>query len=90
MFELALPCFYHTEETSDLLEAGLHFSYKDCNVREVIFYQVGIIAALAKEEGAFTEIKTAGYTVICALPVDVVRERVRQTYLKAAYYGGNS
>lgn len=56
--KIKLPVFYHTEETANEFELGVKYNITDCEIREVIFYDISAIAPYIKDEEEYCTIHT--------------------------------
>lgn len=51
MIPIELPIFFDTKETSYLSKSGMDFLYKDCEVKNVWFFQINYILPITDDDG---------------------------------------
>jgi hypothetical protein len=68
MKPITLPLFYHTEDTSQLSEAGLDYPIADCNVRNSRFYRIDAVLPHKEADGqTFAKVVSGGVQYIVNL-----------------------
>lgn len=56
--KLKLPVFFHTDETANEFELGVKYNITECEVRQVVFYDITAIAPFFKDGKEFCTIHT--------------------------------
>jgi len=51
MIPIELPILFNTDETATLNKAGMDYLYKDCEVKEVLFFNINYIIKIIDDDG---------------------------------------
>lgn len=78
MINVLLPIFFHTSNTSTLKDLDIDYDLSDCEVRDIIFFNIDAICEYCEENTnrKFTSIFAGGNEFICVLQQDKVLEKI--------------
>ena len=76
--KLKLKVLNNTDETSQKNEMGLDFSYNECDVGEVIFYNINAISKVYEDGRYWTEIFSNGRMFISPLQIEEVEKLIEE------------
>lgn len=75
-----LPIFMHTSETATKNKCGIDIDMEDCEVRDIIFFNINAICAYTDDNyslpSPYSEIHANGSEYICALPLEKVKKLI--------------
>lgn len=74
--KLKLKVLNNTDETTQKKEMGLDFSYNECDVGEVIFYNINAISKVYEGGRYYTEIFSNGRMFISPLQLKEVEKLI--------------
>lgn len=77
---VTLPIFIHTDETASLNSLGIAVDIVECEVREMVFFNINAISAYTDDRydlpSPFSEVHANGSDYICALSIDKLKQKL--------------
>lgn len=77
---VTLPIFIHTDETASLNSLGIAVDIAECEVREMVFFNINAISAYTDDRydlpSPFSEVHANGSDYICALSIDKLKQKL--------------
>lgn len=77
---VTLPIFIHTDETASLNSLGIAVDIVECEVREMVFFNINAISAYTDDRydlpSPFSEVHANGSEYICALSIDKLKQKL--------------
>jgi hypothetical protein len=78
MLPIELPVFFNTNETKSLNVAGVNYLYKDCEVKEVCFFNITYIHKIIDDDGSeYSKIGVNGDTFIVNMNYNQLIEYIK-------------
>jgi hypothetical protein len=76
--KINLPIFFHTDNTSDLLNLSIDYKLSDCEIRQVTFYVINAIAPYIEDGKVYTTIHSNGDNFVCPLNIKEVEKIINE------------
>lgn len=77
---VTLPIFIHTDETASLKRLGIAIDIAECEVREMVFFNINAISAYTDDRydlpSPFSEVHANGSDYICAMSIDKLKQKL--------------
>lgn len=73
---ITLDIFFHTEETSNMEDAGLDYDIEDCEIRQITFYQISHIKPRKEGKKWFTAICANATEYVSPITYDKVKAEI--------------
>lgn len=77
---VTLPIFIHTDETASLNSLGIAVDIAECEVREMVFFNINSISAYTDDRydlpSPFSEVHANGSDYICAMSIDKLKQKL--------------
>ena len=77
---VTLPIFIHTDETASLNSLGIAVDIVECEVREMVFFNINAISAYTDDRydlpSPFSEVHANGSDYICAMSIDKLKQKL--------------
>ena len=77
---VTLPIFIHTDETASLKNLGIAIDIAECEVREMVFFNINAISAYTDDRydlpSPFSEVHANGSDYICAMSIDKLKQKL--------------
>mgnify|MGYP000278841444 FL=1 len=77
---VTLPIFIHTDETASLKSLGIAIDIAECEVREMVFFNINAISAYTDDRydlpSPFSEVHANGSDYICAMSIDKLKQKL--------------
>ena len=77
---VTLPIFMHTDETASLNSLGIAVDIAECEVREMVFFNINSISAYTDDRydlpSPFSEVHANGSEYICAMSIDKLKQKL--------------
>ena len=76
---IILPIFHHTDQSATLKDCGIDYTFEDnCEIREIIFYQINAISEYLDDGKSYTSIHSNGSEYISSLNIKEVKKIIQQ------------
>ena len=77
MTPIKLPVFHHTDNSTTLKDCGIEYTLENnCEVREIIFYQINAISEYIEGDNNYTSIHSNGTEYICTMSLNEVLKSI--------------
>lgn len=77
---VTLPIFIHTDETASLKRLGIAIDIAECEVREMVFFNINSISAYTDDRydlpSPFSYVHANGSDYICAMSIDKLKQKL--------------
>ena len=77
---VTLPIFIHTDETASLNSLGIAVDIAECEVREMVFFNINAISAYTDDRydfpSPFSVVHVNGSDYICAMSIDKLKQKL--------------
>lgn len=74
--KIKLPIFFMNNQTKQLAELDIPYKFEDCDVRDIIFYEITAIGPFEEDGQQYTDIWAGDYFFTCAMPCHLVEEQL--------------
>lgn len=80
MFRLVLPILKNTDQTKSMQDLGLEIDYNNCDIFDVIFYQIIAIVKIYEDGKYWTETFVSGDKFISPLPTEEIDQLIQDQF----------
>lgn len=74
--KIKLPIFFQNDHTRQMAELDLPWSFANCDVRDVIFYEITAISPFEEDGEQFTDVWSGNFFFTCQLPLHIVEQQI--------------
>lgn len=76
MIGIILPIYHHTDESANLEDLELDYELSECDVKDIIFYQINAISVHKVDGKDYTHIHANGTSYLCPYDIYYVKEQI--------------